>query len=98
MALRAENSSSGGQPSSSHPVCPPVSWNHATAKPSMDWDKWMDLFQVAMMANYSISELTKEVTQQIARVKTLMGDLDEDPAYKTVISAMHLALNEATRK
>ena len=42
------------------------------------------------MAKYSISitELTKEATQQNPRVRALLGDLDEDPANKKVISVM----------
>ena len=53
-----------------------------------------------MMTNYSISitELTREVTQQTLRVKILMGDLEEDHAYKKAISVMYLALGEAASK
>ena len=66
----------------------------------MDWDKWLDLFQVAKMAKYSISltALTSEANQQNPRDRLLMGDLDEDPANKKVISVMYLALGEAARK
>ena len=65
----------------------------------MDWDKWLDLFQVAMMAKYSISitELTRVVTEQMPRVRPLIGDLDEDPANKKTISVMYLSLGEAAR-
>ena len=54
----------------------------------MDWDKWIDLFQVAMMAKYSISitELTRAVTEQTPRVRPLMGDLDEDPARSAMLT------------
>ena len=60
----------------------------------------MDLFQVALMAKYSvfITELTTEITQQTPRVKTLMRDLEEDSANKKVISLLYLALGEAARK
>ena len=66
----------------------------------MDWDEWKDLFQVAMTAKYSISitELTREVAQQTPRVKTLMGNLDEDPANKKIVRVMYMALGEAARK
>ena len=66
----------------------------------MDWDKWFDLFQVAMMAKYSISisELTRETTQQTPRVRTLLGDLDEDPANKEAISILYLSVGDAARK
>ena len=66
----------------------------------MEWEKWLDLFQVAMMAEYSISitELTREVNQQYPNVPTLMGDLEEDPANKKVIGVIYLSLGEAARK
>ena len=52
------------------------------------------------MAKYyiSITELTREATEQNPRVRPLMGDLDEDPANKKTISVMYLALGEAARK
>ena len=100
MALRAENSASSSSSSSSRLVGLPVFWSDATSNPAMDWDKWLDLFQVALMAKYSISitELTREATQQIPRVRALLGDLDEDPANKKVLSVMYLSLGEAARK
>ena len=78
----------------------PIFWQDAAANPLMEWDKWLDLFQVAMMAKYSISitELTREANQQKPRVRTLMGDLDEDLANKKVISVIYVALGEAARK
>ena len=99
MALRAENSSTSSS-SSSHFAGLPVFWNDATMNPTMDWDKRFDLFQVAMMAKYSISitELTRETTQQNPRVRTLLGDLDEDPANKKAISILYLSLGDAARK
>ena len=99
MALWAENSSPLTT-SLSHLVGLPVFWNDSTANPTMDWDKWLDLFHVAMMAKYSISktELTREANQQNARVRPFMGDLHEDPANEKIISVMYLALGEAARK
>ena len=99
MALRAENSSESSS-SSSHLAGLPVFWSDATTNPTMDWDKWFDLFQVAMMAKYSISisELTRQTTQQTPRVRTLLGDLDEDPANKKAISILYLSLGDAARK
>ena len=67
MALRARNelSSSTIQSSSlSHTVGLPVFWHDANSNPTMEWDKWVDLFQVAVMAKYSISlaELTRDAS------------------------------------
>ena len=52
------------------------------------------------MAKYSISitELTRNVDQQNPRVRALLGDLDEDPANKKVISILYLSLGEPARK
>ena len=75
-------------------------WNDATANPLMNWDKRLDLFQVAMVANHSISttKLTREAAQQNPGVRSLIQDLDEDPANERVISVMYLSLREAARK
>ena len=53
-----------------------------------------------MMAKFpiSISELTRKTTQQTPRVRPLLGDLDEDPANKKVISVLYLSLGDAARK
>ena len=98
MALRAKTSSSSSTSSSLAGL--PVFWGDATTNPAMDWDKWLDLFQVALMAKYSISitELTRNADQQNPRVRALLGDLEEDPANKKVISVMYLALGDAARK
>ena len=102
MALRAENSSSLtlSTTAMSHLVGLPVYWHEANTTSTMDWDKWVDLFQVAVMAKFSISitELTREVTDQKAKVRALLGDMDEDPANKKVVSVMYLSLGEAARK
>ena len=101
MALRAEGSSSSNNNSSlSHLVGLPVFWQDAAANPIMEWDKCLDLFQVAMMAKYSISitGLTREANKQNPRARTLMGDLEEDPANEKVISVMYLSLGETARK
>ena len=88
MALRAENSSlSLSTTAMSHLVGLPVYWHEANTSPTMDWDKWVDLFQVAVMAKFSISisELTREATEQNPRARALLGDMDEDPANKKVM-------------
>ena len=99
MALRAENSSSTSS-SSSHLVGLPVFWSDATTNPTMDWDKCFDHFQVYLMAKYStsVSESTRATTQQTPVVRTLLGDLDEDPANKKVIGILYLSLVDVARK
>ena len=100
MALRAQNDSATVLTSLSHLVGLPVFWHDANTMPYMEREKWLDLFQIAIMAKYSISitEMAREVTQQQTRVRSLMGDLYEDPANKKVISAIYISLDEAARK
>ena len=79
MALRTENSSSLtlSTTAMSHLVGVPLYWHEANTTPTMDWNKWVDLFQVAVLAKFSISitELTREVTDQNPRVRALLGDM-----------------------
>ena len=84
----------------SHLVELPVYWHEANSTPTMDWDTWLDLFQVAVMAKFSISitELTRDADQQNPRTRALLGDMDEDPANKKVVSVLYLSLGEAARK
>ena len=101
MALRAQNDSSGASISSSHLVGLPVFWHDAQRHANNnEWKKWIYLFQVAIMANYSISiaEMSREVTELLPRMRSLMGGLDEDRAMKKLVSAMYLFLGEAARK
>ena len=100
MALRAENSLSLSTTAMSHLVGLTLYWHEANTSPTMDWDRWLDLFQVAGMAKFSISisELTREATEQTPRARALLGDMDENPANKKVVSVMYLSLGEAARK
>ena len=60
----------------------------------------MDLLHVAVMAKYSVSlmEMTRETSEHNPKVRAVMGDLDEVPANKKVVSVMYLSLDEAARK
>ena len=100
MALRAKNSLSLSTTAMSNLVGLPVYWHEANTTPTTDWDKWVDLFQVAVMAKFSISitELTRELTEQNQRVRTLLGDMDEDTANKKVVSVMYLPFTWGSRK
>ena len=59
----------------------PSFWADARKQPQPEWEKWIDLFEVALMAkkNISISEITKTTG---TKDKTQMGDMDEIPATK----------------
>ena len=91
MALRAELST-GTQAIAGLPTY----WQDASKNPTLEWEKWRDLFEVALMAknNISIAELIKTGNKE----KSLMGDLDEIPATKKAISILYLALGSAGRK
>ena len=74
----------------------PTYWQYAFKSPTLEWEKWRDLFEVALMAknNICFAELTKTGNKD----KSLMGDLDEMPATKKAISVLHPALGSAGRK
>ena len=75
MALRANTASPQRD---NHPsLLPglPLFWSDPTKSPAMEWERWFDLFTVAVMAKYSISveELTRTVDAEHPRVKALSG-------------------------
>ena len=64
MALREDNSN--GQTNSAKAGLP-IFWGDAAKAPPLEWGKkWIDLFEVALMAksNISIAELTKTMGQK----------------------------------
>ena len=62
----------------------PISWQEAAKPPELEWEKWIDLFEVALMAKSIISvvELTKTTG---TKDKSLMGDTKEATAIKKPI-------------
>ena len=102
MALRAAKNSSLTlrATSLSHLVGLPVFSHDNNINPMMDWDEWLDLFHVAIIAKYSISmtQLTIAVIQQSPRVGNRKGDLEENPENKKVVSVLYLLLWVAARK
>ena len=93
MALRASEQSGGPQAIAGLPSY----WTEASKAPTLEWEKWIDLFEVALMAknNISLTELTKTTG---TKEKSLMGDLDEISAMQKAISVLYLALGSAERK
>ena len=100
MALRANQIASSNSTSASSLQGLPMFWNDPEQPPSMEWDKWMDPFTVALMANHSISweEIERTPTEAEPRVKALLGDLPEVSASQKVISLLFLSLGETGRK
>ena len=66
----------------------------------MEWEKWIDLFALAMMTKYSISmnELIRTADETNPKVKALLGDMPEEAANKKAVSMMFLSLEEDDRK
>ena len=91
MALQAE------QRTSSSIAAIPMYRQDATKSPELEWEKWIDLFEVAVKAksNISVAEPTKTKGN---KEKSLMGDMEEATAMKKTNSVQYLALGMAARK
>ena len=64
-----------GEPRTSSSIAGlPIYWQEATKPPELEWEKWMELFEVALMAksNISVAELKKTTGN---KDKSLMGFL-----------------------
>ena len=68
--------------------------------PGYDWDQWTQLFQVAALARHSISmsELVRETDAQNPRVAALMGNLEEVPAKRKMVSLLYISIGKTARK
>ena len=101
MALQASSSSSK-TPSITNSVVTglPSYWNDTAQPPTMEWDKWLDLFTVALLAKHSISleEVERTPEQRNPRIRAQMRDLPGLSADRKVISLMFLSLGEAASK
>ena len=74
----------------------PLYWRDLEKPYSIDWERWLCLFSVALMAGYSINidEVERTPDEDNLRVKALMGDLPEISANRKVISLLFLSLGE----
>ena len=75
-------------------------WQEADKSPSNDWEQWMQLFEVAVLARHSISitKLLRNADQQNPRQATLMGNMEETHAKRKVISLLYIAIGKTGRK
>ena len=66
----------------------------------MEWEKWFDLFTVAVMAKFSISveELTRTGDADNPRVKALIRDMPKEAAEKKLVTWLFLSVGELARK
>ena len=72
----------------------------ASKSPAMEWERWFDLFALAVMAKYStsIEELTRTVNAENPRIRALLGDMAEEAAEKIVVTWLFLSLGELRGK
>ena len=95
MALRAEDDNSNSPlPGRNY------FWQDAEKPPSYDWEQWVQLFEVAVLARHSISmtELLREVDEQNPRIAAMMGNLEEVPAKRKLVSLWYISIGKTGRK
>ena len=97
MALRASEEGSSNSP------VPGLQyfWQEAEKPPTYEWEQWIQLFEVAVLARHSISvtELTREVTQDNPRKAAMMGNREEEPAAKRKVSSLlYISIGKTGRK
>ena len=97
MALRANTASPQRE---NHPsLLPglPLVRSDFTKFPAMEWERWFDLFTVAVIAKNSISvgELTRTVDVDHPRVKALIGDMADEAADKKLVKWLFLSVEES---
>ena len=75
-------------------------WQDAEKPPGYDWEQWIQLFEVATLARHSISvsEVLREADQQNPRAAALMGNLEEIPAKRKVVSLLYISIGKIARK
>ena len=75
-------------------------WQDAEKSPGYDWEQWIQLFEVATLARHSISvsEVLREADQQNPRAAALMGNLEEIPAKRKVVSLLYISIGKNARK
>ena len=97
MALR-DNSfeSSGKQTTSSSSALAglPAYWECPEVPPKAEWEKWWELFVMAINAKHAISvtELLRTPTQNSPRQAALLNNLNEQAAERKVVSILFLSL------
>ena len=75
-------------------------WQDAEKTPGYDWEQWIQLFEVATLARHSISvsEVLREADQMNPRAAALMGNLEEIPAKRKIVSLLYISIGKNARK
>ena len=102
MALQESATSSGGATSSSPSDLAglPAYWDVAKTPPRTEWEKWWDIFVVAVNAKHSISvhELMRTPTENQPRLAALINGMNEQAAERKIVSILFLSLGPAGHK
>ena len=101
MALRETSTASKQKENPSLLPSLPLFWSDSTRSPLMEWERWFDLFAVAVMAKYSISfeELTRPTdANRTVPIKAITGDMAEEAAEKKVVTRLFFSVGEPARK
>ena len=96
MALRASSSNETDENSNSPVPCLHYFWQEADKTPSYEWEQWVQLFEVAVLARHSISvsELIREEDQNNPRNAALMGNLELEPAKRKVTGLLYITISK----
>ena len=72
----------------------------ADKSPTTEWNSWVELFEMAVLARHSISilEVLKTATEQDPTIPVLLGNLTVDTATKKVVSSLYLSVEKYNRK
>ena len=75
-------------------------WQDPEKPPIYDWDQWIQLLEVAVLAKHSIAifELFQEPTEQNSRNIAMMGNLQVDAAQKKQVSLLYISVGSRGRK
>ena len=77
-----------------------IFWQDADKSPTAEWNIWVELFEMAVLARLSIwiSEEIKTPTEQDPTFPASLGNLTVGTATKKVVSLLHLSIGKTDRK
>ena len=67
-------------------------WQETDEPPNSDWQQWMQLFEVAVLARHSISvaKITPQPAEQHPSFPAKIGDLDISPVTRKVVIWLYI--------
>ena len=83
-----------------HPSPVLATWPDAEKPPGYDWEQWVQLFEVAVLARHSISmtKLLREADDENPRIAAMIGNLEEVPAKRKLVSLLYISIGKTGRK